>query len=92
MMFILRLLTLPVTGPVRGLQFILEVIRDQALAEMLTEDQIQTLLIESSLRHQAGEITDEEYEEVETALLEHLNTIRALNSEAYYDYPEQYHE
>jgi hypothetical protein len=49
-------------------------------------------MIESSLRHQAGEITDEEYEEVETAFLEHLNTIRALNSEAYYDYPEQYHE
>lgn len=87
MPFLFRLLAFPVTGPVRGFQFILETIRDQALAEMLTEEEIQSLLIEASLQQQAEEITDEEYEEIETRLLEELNTIRALKTSGDDEYP-----
>lgn len=78
MLFLFRLLTFPVTGPVKGFQFVLEQIRDQALAEMLSEDQIHALLIEASIRHQEGEISDEEYQELETKLVEELNTLRTL--------------
>jgi hypothetical protein len=91
MQFIFRLLTFPVTGPIYGMRFILEQIREQALAEMLTEEQIETLLIEASLQHQAGEISDEEYEEIENQLLEQWNTLRTLSQPAY-DYEHEYGE
>jgi hypothetical protein len=80
MMFLFRLLALPVTGPVKGFRFILEQIRDQALAEMLTEEEIQSLMIEASIQHQNGEISDEEYQEVEDRLLEELQTLRQLSA------------
>jgi hypothetical protein len=80
MMFLFRLLALPVTGPVNGLRFILEQIRQQALAEMLTEEEIESLMIEASIQHQNGEISDEEYQELEDRLLEELRTIRQLNA------------
>lgn len=88
MQFIFRLLTLPVTGPLEGLRFILEQIRDQALAEMLTEDEIQSLLIDATMRYEAGEISEEEFTEMEDQLLQELNTIRQLNQtpvDAFYD-------
>jgi hypothetical protein len=94
MLFLFRILTFPITGPVRGFQFILEQIRDQALAEMLSEQEIEALMIESSLRHQSGEISDEEYEEIETRLLEELRTLRQLQGPDefvvdYYEVPEE---
>jgi hypothetical protein len=94
MLFLFRILTFPITGPVRGFQFILEQIRDQALAEMLSEQEIEALMIESSLRHQSGEISDEEYEETETKLLEELRTLRQLQGPDefvvdYYEVPEE---
>ena len=93
MLFLFRLLTLPVTGPVNGFRFILEQIRDQALAEMPSEAEIESLMIEASIRHQAGEISDEEYEEIETNLLEELRTIRRLQDAGpveaeYYEVPD----
>lgn len=72
------LLTLPVSGPMYGMRFILEQIREQALAELMSEEQIQTMLIETSLQHQAGQISDEEYREVEDHLLQQLNIRRQL--------------
>jgi hypothetical protein len=94
MQFIFRLLAFPITGPISGFRFILEQIRDQALAEMLSEQEIQSLLIEGSIQHQAGEISDEEYEELETRLLEELRTIRRLQDAevvdaGYYELPEE---
>lgn len=93
MQFLFRLLALPVTGPINGMRFVLEQIRDQALAEMLSEEEIQSLLIEGSIQHQAGEISDEEYEELETRLLEELRTIRRLQGPdttetEYYEVPD----
>lgn len=94
MLFLFRLLALPVTGPISGMRFILEQIREQALAEMLTEEEIQSLLIQASIQHQAGEISDEEVEELETRLLAELRTIRRLQDaevteEPYYDDPDE---
>lgn len=82
------LLTLPVSGPLHGLQFILEQIREQALAELMTEEQIQTMMIETSMQHQAGQISDEEYQEIEDHLLQQLNLRRQLSEpEAYEGMP-----
>jgi hypothetical protein len=78
MLFITRLLFFPVTGPINGLTWVLEQIREQAYAEMLSADQIEVLLVEASLRHQSGEISDEEYEEIENQLIDELNAIRNL--------------
>jgi hypothetical protein len=80
MMFLFRLLALPVTGPVNGFRFILEQIREQALAEMLSEEEIESLMIEASIQHQNGEISDEEYQEIEDRLLAELRTLRQLTS------------
>jgi hypothetical protein len=79
LLFLFRLLTLPVTGPLEALRFILEQIRDQALAEMLTEEEIQSLLIDATMRYESGEISEEEFTEMEDQLLQELNTIRQLN-------------
>lgn len=81
------LLTLPVSGPVHGLQFLLEQIREQALAELMTEEQIQTRMIEASMQHQAGQMSDEEYREIEDHLLEQLNLRRQLSEPEMYDEP-----
>lgn len=78
MLFIFRLLALPVTGPANGLKFVLEQIREQALAEMPSEEEIESMMIEASLQHQAGQISDEELEDIENRLLEELRTIRQL--------------
>lgn len=75
------LLTLPVSGPLYGLQFILEQIREQALSEVMSEEQIQGLMIEASMQHQAGQISDEEYREIEDHLLQQLNIRRQLTED-----------
>ena len=71
------LLLLPVTGPGRGLLFVLEKIKEQVDAEMLDEDLIQDELVALSLRYDLGEIEETGYLEQETALLERINAIRA---------------
>jgi|SRR5690242_1791267 len=71
------LLLLPVTGPTRGLIFILEQIREQADAEMFDQDAIEEELLALSLRHELGEITEAEFAAQEDDLLQRLNSIRA---------------
>ena len=71
------LLLFPITGPVHGLQFILEQIRNEAEAELFDEGRIQAELLNLNLLRDMGEISDEEYAAQEDALIEHLNMIRA---------------
>jgi hypothetical protein len=82
MPFITRLLLFPVTGPIHGLTWVLEQIREAAEAEMPSADQIEAMLVEASLQHQSGELTDEEYEEIENQLLDDLNAIRNLGGDS----------
>ncbi len=71
------ILLFPVTGPARGLYFILEQIRDQVDAE---EDeagsQVKAELMDLALRYELGEISEQAYAEQESALLERLNEVR----------------
>jgi len=70
------LLLFPITGPVYGLKFILEQIQAQVDAQMLDEGQVMADLMSVSQQYETGEISDEEYESQEAALLEQLSAIR----------------
>lgn len=78
MIFLTKLLLFPVTGPVYGLRFVLEEIRDQAEAAMVNPERIQAELIELNLRYETGEISASEFEAAETELIEQLNLARRL--------------
>lgn len=71
------LLLLPITGPVRGLQFIIEQIQAEADAALLDQGRIQAELANLSLAHDLGEVSDEEYLAREAELLAYLNAVRA---------------
>jgi len=71
------LLLFPVAGPIQGLEFILEQIREEAEAAMFDEGRMQAELYELNLRRDLGEISDDEYEKLETELLERLSAIRS---------------
>jgi hypothetical protein len=83
------LLLFPVMGPIRGILFVVEQIQAEAEAAMFDERRIQAQIIELSQRLDLGEMSEEEYEEHETVLLEQLNAIieykeSLLQAERYY--------
>lgn len=71
------LLLLPVAGPVKGLIFVSEQIKERVDAEQLDESLVEEELVVLSLRHDFGEVCDAEYSAQEAVLLERLNAIRA---------------
>src|SRR5688572_25963353 len=75
------ILLLPVTGPVKALRFLLERLRDEAEAVLRDEGRAFAELIDLSMRHNAGQLTDAEYAEYEAELLNRLNSIREMRSE-----------
>ncbi len=75
------LLFLPVTGPVRAFRFLVERLHDEAEAVLRDEGRAFAELIDLSMRHNAGQLTDAEYAEQETALLERLSSIRDYRNE-----------
>ena len=73
-------LLLPVTGPIRGLRFIAEQIKEQVDAELdprRRAEQVQAELIRLSVRRDLGQISADEYTAQEAALLAQLNALRA---------------
>jgi hypothetical protein len=70
------LLTVPVTGPLRGLLWLAEQLRDQAERELFDPDRIRQQLTELELQLDLGRISEEEYEAAEAALLEQLRHLR----------------
>lgn len=70
------LLLLPITGPARGLRFILEQIQERVDAEMLDEGRIQRELLDLNLRYDLGGMAEVEFTAREDELLEELNAIR----------------
>lgn len=75
------LLLLPVTAPVRGFRLLLEHLRDQAEAALRDEGRAFAELIDLSMRHHAGQLSDAEFAEQEAALLERLSSIREYREE-----------
>ncbi|MCS6882493.1 MAG: gas vesicle protein GvpG [Oscillochloridaceae bacterium] len=70
------LLTFPLTGPLRGLLWVAEQLHDQARRELYDPERIRRQLTELELQLDLGQISEEEYEAAETALLEQLRHLR----------------
>ena len=74
------LLLLPVMGPVRGLGFIAEQVKEEVDAELdpaRRAQQVQAELIRLSVQRDLGQISDDDYVAREAALLEQLNALQA---------------
>ena len=82
------LLTLPVTGPVRAFRFLVERLHDEAQAVLRDEGRAFAELIDLSMRHNAGQLSDAEYAEQEAALLERLSSIREHRDELLHAEPD----
>lgn len=70
------LLTFPLTGPLRGLLWVAEQLHEQARRELYDPERIRRQLTELELQLDLGQISEEEYEAAETALLEQLRHLR----------------
>lgn len=71
------LLSFPVAGPFQGMRFILEQIQTAADDMSLDEDRFEAEMMDLELRHDQGEISDEDYEAQETELLETFNMMHS---------------
>jgi Gas vesicle protein G len=65
------LLTLPL-APVRGVAWVAQQLYDEAARELYDEDRIMSELTDLEIRHEAGEIDDEQLSAGVDALLERL--------------------
>lgn len=74
-MGLLGLLAAPVTVPLRMVSMIAGEMREQAEAEREPEAGVREELLELSMRHEAGEIGEEEYREREAELRRRLEEI-----------------
>ena len=77
------LLTLPL-APVRGTAALARVIQEQAENEMLDETQIHAALAELTAARDAGELSEEEIDDAEDALMEELIAIRTYGEQERY--------
>jgi len=70
------LLLLPITGPIHGFRLFLERLRDEAEAVLHDEGRAFAELIDLSMRHDAGQLSDAEFSAQEAELLERLSSMR----------------
>ena len=74
------LLLLPL-APVRGTVWVAERLAEHAARELDDETAVRRLLVEAELALERGEVTIEEYEQIEDDLLERLERARATKEE-----------
>ena len=77
----LDLLTLPVLGAPRLVHWMAKKVTEEAERELLDEDRVRAQLLELQTHYDLGEITEEEYDEQESILVERLNAIREAKAE-----------
>lgn len=70
------LLLFPITGPIWGLRLIVEGLRDEAEAALRDEGRAFAELIDLSMRHKAGQLSDAEFAAQDAELLERLSSLR----------------
>ena len=73
---LMNLLTLPVSGPIRGLIWIARKVAEQADRELYDEETVRGRLSELELRYELGEMSEDERQAEEDDLLERLRVIR----------------
>ncbi|MFQ3661772.1 MAG: gas vesicle protein GvpG [Chloroflexaceae bacterium] len=69
------LLAFPLTGPLRGLLWLAGQLHEQAQRELCDPERIRQQLTELELQLDLGQISEEEYEAAETALLDQLRQV-----------------
>ena len=79
--FVFDLLTYPVLGPIRGVNWLAKKVAEAAEGELLDEDRVRGELLELQMRLEMDEITEEEYERQERRLMGQLNAIREAKAE-----------
>lgn len=70
------ILSFPVSGPARLSLWLLRTIAERAEAELYDENNIRRELGELEIRHDMGEITEEDFLQAEDTLLERLRESR----------------
>src|SRR5215208_116017 len=75
------LLLFPITGPIWGLRLIVEGLRDEAEAALRDEGRAFAELIDLSMRHKAGQLSDAEFAAQDAELLERLSSLREYRDE-----------
>ena len=73
---LLDILTFPVLGAPRMVHWVGKKLNEEIEHQEFSEDKVQGQLLDLQMRREVGDISDEEYEEQETALLERLTYIR----------------
>ena len=81
-MGLLKLLTLPVTGPVLGAKWALETVLDEAERQYYDEAAIRKEMLALEELHQKGRIDDASFERASDKLLERLLEARAYHQQA----------
>ena len=76
---LLKLLTLPVSGPIGGVTWIAEKILEQADSELNDLENLQKQLLALQMSFDMGDVAEEEFEEREEEL---LLAIQAIQDEA----------
>ena len=66
------LLTLPVTGPIRGAAWVMQQVHEAAEAEFYDPGHIKRALVALERRLEAGEIDEDQFETEEAVLLDRL--------------------
>ena len=78
---LLRLLTFPLTAPVGGIMWIGEQILERANAELDEKENLNKRLLALQLSFDMGDISEEEFEEQEEALLMAIQAMQAEETE-----------
>jgi uncharacterized membrane protein len=68
-------------SPLRFTLWIAEKLKENAYNEMTDESKVHEELLQLQMRHEIGEISEEEYEKKETRLMERLEAIRKMKEE-----------
>ena len=73
---LLRLLTLPISGPIAGIRYCLEKVVDVANKELWDEEPVREELILVNQAYEEGRLPEEDFREREAELLARLREIR----------------
>lgn len=71
-----KVLFFPITGPVAGIRWSLNKVIQVAEEELTDDSSIKQELMELQMRLELGEITDDEYVELERGLMQRLRDVR----------------
>ena len=80
-MGLFKLLTFPVSGPVDGTRWVLQTLLDEAQRRYYDPDAIRQQMADLQGQHQAGLLSDDEFDRREEALLERLIEARQFQQQ-----------